>query len=91
MLQRWLPALSDVAAGLQTAVVQDQLALLRLRNTSPAFLGELQTVETETHLLDLTWRHDGYFVRLRADLRDHSFAVTHSDGSDDEQVLSYPG
>ena len=89
-INRTTLTLSDVAAGLQRAVVQDQLDLLRLRNTSPAFLGELRIAETETHVLDLTWRHDGYSVQLRADLRDHSFVVTHSDGSGAEQVLSYP-
>jgi sucrose phosphorylase len=81
--------LSDVEAGLKRAVVRDQLDLLRLRNTSPAFEGELEIVETETHLLDLTWRHNGYSATLRANLRDHSFAVAHSDAAGTEQELSY--
>jgi sucrose phosphorylase len=63
---------------------------MRLRNTSPAFLGELEIVETEGHLLHLTWRHGDTTATLRANLRDHSFAVTHSDGAGNEQELSYP-
>jgi sucrose phosphorylase len=79
----------DVESGLQQAVVQDQLDLLRLRNASPAFDGALEITETDTHLLDLAWRHNGHSARLRADLRDHSFTVTHADGSGNEQELRY--
>lgn len=81
--------LSQIEDGLERAVVQDQLDLLRLRNTSPAFDGDLEIAETETQLLDLTWRNGAYSARLRADLRDHSFAVTHSDGAGTERVFSY--
>ena len=88
-INRTTLTLGDIEAGLRNPVVQDQLDLMRLRNTSPAFRGELEIVETETHLLDLTWRHQGHFATLRANLRDRSFVVTHADGSGDEQVLSY--
>ena len=71
-INRTTLTLADVEAGLATAVVQDQLDLLRLRNTSPAFSGELEIADTERHLLDLTWRHNDHYARLRADLRDHS-------------------
>jgi sucrose phosphorylase len=90
-INRTTLTLDDIEAGLKKAVVRDQLDLLRLRNTSPAFQGGLQIAESERHLLDLTWRHDGYSARLRADLRDHSFAVTQLDPSGDEQRLSYSG
>jgi sucrose phosphorylase len=83
--------LADIEEGLQKAVVQDQLDLMRLRNTSPAFGGELEIVETETHLLELTWRNQGHFATLRADLRNHNFTVTYSDGAGNEHELNYPG
>jgi sucrose phosphorylase len=89
-INRTTLTLSDIEEGLKKPVVLDQLDLMRLRNTSPAFLGELEIVETERHLLHLTWRHGGTSATLRANLRDHSFAVTHSDGAGDEQELSYP-
>mgnify|MGYP001814159479 CR=1 FL=1 len=88
-INRTTLTLGDVEAGLQQAVVRDQLGLLRLRNTSPAFHGDLEIADTEPHLLDLTWRNRGYSARLQADLRDHSFVVTHSEGSGAEQELRY--
>ncbi|MCP3994955.1 MAG: sucrose phosphorylase [bacterium] len=82
--------LADIEAGLESAVVQDQLDLMRLRNTSAAFRGEFEIAETADHLLDLTWRYEGRSATLRADLRDHSFVVTYSDGAGVERKLNYP-
>jgi sucrose phosphorylase len=88
-INRTSMTLGDIEEGLKQPVVQDQLDLMRLRNTSPAFDGELEIVETEPHLLQLTWRHDVHSATLRADLRDHSFAVTHTDGAGNERELRY--
>ena len=63
--------------------------MLRLRNTSPAFGGELEIVETDPHLLELTWRHENSLATLQADLRDHSFAITHSHGGGEAEVVKY--
>jgi sucrose phosphorylase len=90
-INRTALTLGDIEEGLKKSVVRDQLDLMRLRNTSPAFDGDLKIVETEPHLLHLTWRHDGSSATLRANLRDHSFAVTHSDGAGHSQELAYPG
>ena len=81
--------LADIESGLETAVVQDQLVLMRLRNTSPAFHGALEIAETAEHVLDLTWQHDGHSATLRANLSDHSFTVMHTDRAGTEQELSY--
>lgn len=88
-INRTTLTLSDIEEGLKKPVVLDQLDLMRLRNTSPAFLGEFEIAETERHLLHLTWRHGGTSATLRADLGDHSFVVTHSDGAGNEQEMSY--
>lgn len=81
--------ISDVEQGLKRAVVQDQLQLMRLRNTSPAFDGELEITNTDTHLLHLTWRKQAWAATLKANLRDHSFSVTHRNGAGDEDIMSY--
>jgi sucrose phosphorylase len=80
---------SDIDQGLKRKVVLDQLALLRLRNTSLAFDGRLEIDDSEAHLLCLTWRNDGCTASLKANLRDHGFSVVYKD-DDEEQVLSYP-
>ncbi|MCF7808799.1 MAG: glycosidase [Candidatus Marinimicrobia bacterium] len=66
---------ADIEAGLQTAVVQDQLTLLRLRNTSPAFNGSLQVETTEADAVHMTWTHEGHTAELKANLQDFRFSI----------------
>jgi sucrose phosphorylase len=73
-------SLDDVENGLRLPVVRDQLDLIRLRNTSPAFDGEMELVDTEPHRLHIVWRHPEATATLRADLRNHSFTVSEGDG-----------
>ncbi len=82
-------SLRDVEHGLQQSVVLDQLQLIRLRNTSPAFDGELEIGRTDERQLHLTWRNGGEAATLKADLRDHGFTVTRSDPSGEEQTWTY--
>jgi len=80
---------SDIEQGLKQTVVRDQLDLLRLRNTSPAFDGELMVRSTDEHHLYLTWEHQACIATLFADLRDYSFSITHGENASDENVMSY--
>jgi sucrose phosphorylase len=82
-------SISDIEQGLKQTVVQDQLRLMRLRNTSPAFEGELEITSTAVHLLHLTWTNQAYTATLKADLRDHTFSVTHRDAADGESLMSF--
>lgn len=82
-------SIREVEHGLQQAVVLDQLQLMRLRNTSPAFDGELEITRTDEQHLHLTWRNGAAAATLKADLRDHSFTVTHTEPSGEERVWSY--
>ena len=80
---------SDIVERLKQIVVRDQLELMRLRNTSPAFYGELTVSSTDEHRLHLTWQHQGCAATLNADLRDYSFSITHKEDGSDENVMSY--
>jgi sucrose phosphorylase len=80
---------ADLEQGLGRIVVQDQLQLIRLRNNSEAFHGELEIPETEEHRLVLAWRKGPWRARLEANLRDLSFTVTHVAGDGTESVQSY--
>ena len=80
--------LIDIEAGLQRPVVLDQLALIRLRNTSPAFAGEMKIFETRSHQLHISWQHPEATVTLKADLREHSFSVYQGAGKDEEILMS---
>jgi hypothetical protein len=72
--------------------VLDQLKLIRLRNTSPAFTGKLQVVQAGAHNLHLVWQHPEAAATLRADLRTHAFTVTVDDGTGESVYMSHdPG
>jgi sucrose phosphorylase len=81
---------SDVEEGMKKQVVLDQLALMRLRNTSSAFDGDLKVEDADEHLLCLTWANGSSSASLKADLRSHGFSVTHTNGIGQESVLSFP-
>ncbi|MEA3274444.1 MAG: alpha-amylase family glycosyl hydrolase [Pseudomonadota bacterium] len=79
----------DIEAGLKRPIVLDQLDLIRLRNVSPAFAGEMKIFETEPHLLHISWQHPEATATLKADLRKHSFTVYQGDGTDEEVLMSF--
>jgi sucrose phosphorylase len=87
-INRTTLTLDGVEAGLRLPVVQDQLALMRLRNLSPAFEGEMTILETEPHLLHITWQHPKATATLNADLRDHGFTVYEGDGTDERVLMT---
>lgn len=68
---------ADIEAGLTRPVVLDQLAMMRLRNTSPAFDGALEIGETAADRLTLRWRNDAVVATLDANLSNGSFEITH--------------
>ncbi|MEO1029779.1 MAG: alpha-amylase family glycosyl hydrolase [Bacteroidota bacterium] len=70
--------LSAIESRLQKPIVQKQLDLIRLRNTSKAFLGNLTIVEKETHTIDLRWDYEQHFAQLSADLNAASFVISYS-------------
>jgi sucrose phosphorylase len=80
---------SDIEKGLKQPVVRDQLEIMRLRNTSPAFDGELIITRTDEHSLHLTWKHQESVATLKADLQDYSFSISHQENSSDEKVMSF--
>jgi sucrose phosphorylase len=82
-------SMAEIEARLELPVVRDQLALIRLRNTSPAFSGEMQVMETEPGRLHIIWRHPQASATLKADLRDHGFTVYHGDGSVEAPLMSF--
>jgi sucrose phosphorylase len=89
-INRTTLTISDVERGLERKIVRDQLELMKLRNTLPAFRGELCIADTGSHLLELTWTNHRFTATLRANLRDHSFSIEYGDDSGKNSVMSYP-
>ena len=82
-------SLADVESRLGLAVVRDQIALIRLRNCSPAFDGAFKVLASEPHQLHLAWENHGLTVTLRADLRNHAFSVHQDDGTGEVPLMSF--
>jgi sucrose phosphorylase len=78
----------EVEARLRLPVVRDQLELIRLRNLSPAFQGQMEIIQTESHLLHISWRHPRATATLTANLRDHSFTVYEGDAARERAVIT---
>ena len=79
----------DIESGLKRTIVQDQLKLIRLRNVSPAFTGDMKILDTDPHLLHICWQHPEATATLKADLRRHSFTVLQGNGEDEEVLMSF--
>jgi sucrose phosphorylase len=79
----------DIESGLKRPIVLDQLNLLRLRNVSPAFKGEMKVIETEPHLLHIAWQHPEVTLTLKANLSDHSFTVSQDEGAGEAVLMSF--
>ncbi len=80
----------DIAERLAWPIVQDQLALIALRNGSTAFDGDLTIQPSEPHQLHLRWEHEGCTATLQADLRTLGFSVTERDAAGTETSIAHP-
>ena len=80
---------TDIDQGLKRIVVQDQLHLIRLRNTSDAFYGSLEVADTAEHELHMTWRNGSAEAVLAANLVNFDFTISHRDQEGQETELSY--
>jgi len=81
----------DVEAGLKRLVVKNQLKLIRMRNTCPAFLGDFEIHPTDAQHLHITWRHGDSTATLDADLRKCSFSISTNDPREGQHQLSFEG
>ncbi|MCR4675264.1 MAG: sucrose phosphorylase [Lachnospiraceae bacterium] len=69
-------SLSDVEEKLKLDVVKNQIELLRLRNTHPAFALDSEiTVDAEGSNLHIEWIKDEYRVALTADLKTFTYSI----------------
>jgi sucrose phosphorylase len=88
-INRTTLSMADVENGLETAVVRDQLSLLKLRNNHKAFEGRLEITETDPDHLHLAWRNGSACAILEASLRNHDFTVTHWNGPGTDGVMRF--
>lgn len=80
----------EIERGLNLPIVQDQLKMIRLRNTSPAFKGQVEfNHNSEPHILKLSRNYSRCSANLTADLRTYKFRIEHRDQNGKKEVFTY--
>lgn len=78
-INRTTLSMPDIERGLKTEVVKKQLEIIRLRNTSNAFLGQVVINDTVDEVIDIKWVNGDAFVHLRANLQTNGFTIQHTE------------
>jgi sucrose phosphorylase len=81
--------LINIEDGLKQSIVLDQLELIRLRNTSKAFQGEMKILKSQPHELHISWQHPEVSLTLKANLSEHDFTVSEDSGSGEQVIMSF--
>ncbi|MTE26830.1 glycosidase [Winogradskyella ouciana] len=75
--------------GLQKDIVLNQLKLIKLRNTSKAFSGEIEIEQSSSLDINIKWRNKSHYAHLQADLKTYKFVISCNDEDDKEIRLSF--
>jgi sucrose phosphorylase len=70
----------EVRSALQQPLVQDLLDLIRLRNSSAAFAGQCELLESDAQTLNLRWVNESAFAALSVNFVDLSYRIDVGDG-----------
>lgn len=67
----------EISKRLKKSIVKDQLSLLKLRNTHPAFSmdSKLTIEKTESNILKLIWKNGSKMATLKANLLTYNFNI----------------
>jgi sucrose phosphorylase len=68
-------SMDRIKDSLKKDVVLKQLEMIRLRNTSRAFSGEVSFDESNDKALTITWINGAEFAKLEANLKTHEFDI----------------
>lgn len=74
-INRTTLSMNDIVEGLKTNIVQKQLDIIRLRNTSVAFLGSVEIDHSLEEFIDIRWVNQMAFAHLKVDLKTYSFTI----------------
>ncbi|CAM2809368.1 alpha-amylase family glycosyl hydrolase [Flavobacterium frigoris] len=78
-INRTALTMQDIEQGLKTDVVKKQLEIIRLRNTSDAFLGKVEINDALDDALDIKWTNNKSVAHLIADLKTCHFTIDQID------------
>ena len=75
-INRTALTMQEVKKGLSKNIILKQLELIRLRNTSKAFLGTFTSHSTSNSVFDVEWVNGNEKARLTANLNTYEFNIT---------------
>jgi sucrose phosphorylase len=78
-INRTALSMQEIKEGLEKDVVKQQLKIIRLRNTSVAFLGKVIVEPSEEDRIDIKWVNGDVTAHLKVNLQTYSFAIKHSE------------
>jgi len=78
-INRTTLSLQDIERGLKTDVVKKQLEIIRLRNTSSAFLGKIEINPSTDDSIAIKWTNNNTIAYLEADLKTNTFTIQHTE------------
>lgn len=81
-INRTTLTIQDVEAGLKRKLVLSQLELLRLRNTSKAFSGNISINKTSDKEIDIKWVNQNEVAHLRANLKTCNFSINYTEAEE---------
>jgi sucrose phosphorylase len=80
----------EVAASLNSAFVKQIIALIRLRNSHPAFNGDCTVESTSRDRLAICWRHHEHWISLAVDLSKPCATLEYSNGLNATESMAIP-
>jgi sucrose phosphorylase len=81
---------AEIESALACPMVQKQIELMRMRNTHPAFAGEVRVDVPREHAIEITWTLGQQWIKLLADLSVPSASITSTSPNGGIQRMSIP-
>jgi len=78
-INRTTLSMNDIEKGVKKDVVIGQLKIMRLRNTSKAFDGEIKINDTSKNEIDILWENGNNFAHLKANFKTYRFSINYSE------------
>lgn len=78
-INRTTLSMRDIEQGLKTDIVKNQLKIIRLRNTSDAFLGKVEINDAYDDVIDLKWVNNKTVAHLKANLKTYTFTIDYTE------------
>lgn len=79
----------EIETEIKRPVLQKMYAIMKFRNSYPAFDGDVEIKDSLSNELIICWSKDKYSATLRADLKDHKFDISYIDEDESEKKLVF--